>query len=192
MRVIVIAALLGTILSLFLSPLAVVATESKISNSYTDISVEEAHGLINTTSTLLILDVRTLEEFEEGHIISSVLIPLADLEDRADELPTDNHTPILVYCRSGGRSASASAILVSMGYDQVYNLVGGFLAWKSAGYPYEKGNPTETDNSAPVETTSQLPSSDDERTSLPILFALLGLVSGLWLRQKKKHRSTEK
>lgn len=190
MRVIVIAALLGTILSLSSSPLAMLTTESKTSNSYTDISVEEAHVLINATSTLYILDVRTLEEFIEGHIISSVLIPLADLADRADELPTDNHTPILVYCRSGGRSASASEILVSLDYDQVYNVLGGFLAWKSAGYPYETGNPTETESSAPAETTSQLPSnengsSDDAKISLPLLFSLLGLLSGFWLRHKK-------
>ncbi|MFW9915044.1 MAG: rhodanese-like domain-containing protein [Candidatus Thorarchaeota archaeon] len=188
MRIVAIAALLGTILSLLLSPFTIVATESKTSNSYTDVSAEEAHTLINTTSTLFILDVRALEEFKDGHIQSSVLIPLADLEERANELPADNHTPILVYCRSGGRSASASAILVSMDYEQVYNLLGGFLAWKNAGYPYEIGNPTETEGSEPVKTTSQLP-SDDAKTSIPLLFTFLGLLGGFWLKQKRNIRS---
>ncbi len=82
---------------------------------------------------LILLDVRTQQEWEDdGHIAGATLIPLDMLEQRApDELPKD--AEIVVYCRSGNRSAQASQMLVEMGYTNVSDM-GGIIDWKDAGY----------------------------------------------------------
>ena len=69
------------------------------------------------------------------------MIPNTDIIDRQDELPNKS-TPILVYCRSGTRSAIASDTLDSLSYNSTYNMDGGFLAWKNAGYPYVNSSTT--------------------------------------------------
>ena len=75
----------------------------------------------------LLLDVRTLKEYQELHIESSVLIPLQELEARYQELPKDK--TILVICRSGNRSLKAIEILQKYGFTQLYNVQGGINAW---------------------------------------------------------------
>lgn len=80
-----------------------------------------------------ILDVRTKEEFNSGHLDSAVLIPVDELEARFGEL--DKNKPVIVYCRSGRRSAQAAAILVSKGFFMVYDMTGGINAWTGKGYP---------------------------------------------------------
>lgn len=82
----------------------------------------------------LLLDVRTPEEFAEGHIAGAVNIPLDSLSSRLSEVPTDE--PVVVYCRSGNRSAQAVEILQDAGYTQVRDL-GGLVTWQSQGYPVE-------------------------------------------------------
>ena len=91
--------------------------------------MNEAINLIENTSTLLILDVRTESEYLEGHINNSLLIPHDKIESRQDELPVNKSTPILVYCRSGSRSATASNTLTALNYTCVYNMLGGYTAW---------------------------------------------------------------
>jgi hydroxyacylglutathione hydrolase len=83
----------------------------------------------------MLLDVRTAEEYAEGHIKGAVLIPVQELEQRISEVPKDKQ--VYVYCRSGVRSSRASKILVDAGYTRIENVVGGFMAWKDAGYPVE-------------------------------------------------------
>ncbi|RNI10010.1 rhodanese-like domain-containing protein [Methanohalophilus halophilus] len=85
------------------------------------------------TEDIFLLDVRTQSEFDEGHIKYANLIGVTQLSSRLDEVPS-NET-ILVYCKSGVRSASASNTLVGAGYTDVYNMDGGITAWKAAGYP---------------------------------------------------------
>lgn len=102
---------------------------------YTNVSVAEAKDMIDSNPDLVILDVRYLYEYEDGHIKNAILIPLPELESRIDELDKDKET--LVYCRSGGRSATASGILDGNGFTSVYNMLDGILAWISAGYPIE-------------------------------------------------------
>jgi phage shock protein E len=82
---------------------------------------------------LILLDVRTQQEWEDdGHIAGATLIPLDMLEQRApEELPKD--AEIVVYCRSGNRSAQASQMLAEMGYTNVLDM-GGIVDWKDAGY----------------------------------------------------------
>ncbi|MGD8864121.1 MAG: rhodanese-like domain-containing protein, partial [Anaerolineales bacterium] len=82
----------------------------------------------------LLIDVRTPEEFASGHIPGAINISVQSLPDRLDEVPNDE--TIVVYCRTGNRSATATDILVDAGYAPVYDL-GGIVDWVSAGYPVE-------------------------------------------------------
>lgn len=80
----------------------------------------------------LLIDVRTPEEFTSGHIDGSVNIPVEEMQGRLDEIPGD--APIVVYCRSGNRSATAARILTDAGYAPVYDL-GGIQDWVAEGLP---------------------------------------------------------
>ncbi|MBE0523502.1 MAG: rhodanese-like domain-containing protein [Methanosarcinales archaeon] len=102
---------------------------------YISIPVSEAKIKVDS-GEYFILDVRTQEEYDAGHIANSLLIPHTDISDRLDEVPED--MPILVYCRSGRRSAIASQALIDNGYSEVYNMQGGFNEWENAGYPVQK------------------------------------------------------
>lgn len=106
--------------------------EEKIISEVKDISVEEVYEIISSNQDYIILDVRTSDEFNEGHIEGAVLIPVDELEGRLDELPVDK--PIITYCKSGGRSRNAANILVENGFTQIYYM-GGILDWIDKGYP---------------------------------------------------------
>ena len=80
----------------------------------------------------LLIDVRTSEEFASGHIDGSVNIPVEEMQGRLEEIPGD--APIVVYCRSGNRSAAAARILTEAGYAPVYDL-GGIQDWVAEGLP---------------------------------------------------------
>jgi rhodanese-related sulfurtransferase len=88
---------------------------------------KEAHTL---------LDVRTSEEFVSGYIPGAINIAVQDLGRRLDEVPQDK--PVVIYCRSGNRSAMAAGLLQQRGYAEVYDL-GGIIGWASNGYPLKKG-----------------------------------------------------
>ena len=81
---------------------------------------------------VFIMDVRTKQEYDEGHIRDSTLIPVQDIDKRFNELPRDKK--ILVYCRSGHRSVQASEILVNNGFKEIYNMKGGITDWMNSGY----------------------------------------------------------
>ena len=87
---------------------------------------------------LTLVDVRSAEEFNgpDGRIAGSVLIPLQELDNRANELPPDQ--PVVVLCHSGSRSALATQQLLKAGLSQVANLRGGISGWRAAGYPLEQ------------------------------------------------------
>lgn len=93
--------------------------------------------LINHKNAV-VLDVREESEFQEGHILNSMLIPLGKLDERAAELEKDKDRPIVVVCRSGNRSGGACTTLGKRGFTQAYNLAGGILAWQKANLPLEK------------------------------------------------------
>jgi rhodanese-related sulfurtransferase len=102
---------------------------------YVDVTVSEAKQMIDSSPSLVILDVRTLGEYESRHIQNATLIPVAELASRLSQL--NNEKVTLVYCGTGGRSATASQILVDNGFSKVYNMLGGITAWIDAGYPTE-------------------------------------------------------
>jgi len=83
-----------------------------------------------------LLDVREPWEYEAGHVPGARLIPLAELEDRVNEVPRDR--PILAICHSGQRSLAAAGYLIQLGYAAVSNVDGGTAAWVERGYPVER------------------------------------------------------
>ena len=99
---------------------------------YKEINADDGAKLIKNSNPL-ILDVRTPNEYHQGHIRNSKLIPVQQLESRISEINEYKDKPILVYCRSGNRSTVASEILIKHGFKKVYNLMGGIKGWKSAG-----------------------------------------------------------
>lgn len=81
-----------------------------------------------------VIDVRMAHEHEAGHIAGTRLIELTDLSAAADSI--DRATPVIFYCRSGGRSAMATEAFLQAGYD-AHNMAGGMLAWDAAGLALE-------------------------------------------------------
>lgn len=97
-------------------------------NSYMSITAEEAKDIMDSEEGYLILDVRTPEEYEEGHIADAVLIPDYEISKSAKEKLTDKEQTILVYCRSGRRSKNAAEQLAALGYTNVMEF-GGIIDW---------------------------------------------------------------
>jgi len=99
--------------------------------AYHKITADQAKKIMDSGDSYILLDVRGVKEYREGHIEGAMCIPHDEIAARApDELP-DQNALILVYCRSGRRSEQASLALVQLGYTQVYDF-GGILDW-----PYE-------------------------------------------------------
>ncbi|MDZ7706177.1 MAG: rhodanese-like domain-containing protein [Trueperaceae bacterium] len=101
-------------------------------NQTPEIDIHEAKKRIDAGD--LLLDVREQDEYDEAHIPGSTLIPLSEFANRYDEVPQDRE--VVVYCRSGKRSAQAVNFLNDKGYDAI-NVEGGILAWQEADYPTE-------------------------------------------------------
>jgi phage shock protein E len=101
-------------------------TEEK--TEYVRISSEEAKRMMEEPESYIILDVRTEAEFSEGHIKGAVLIPHNKIKEHAGDLLPDKDQIILIYCRSGNRSAYASLELIELGYKNVYDF-GGIIDW---------------------------------------------------------------
>ncbi len=97
--------------------------------NYEQISQEEAKRLIDTESDYVIIDARTQEEYDAGHIEGAILIPEYEIADRAEKELTDKSQLILVYCRSGRRSKIASQALADLGYTNVKEF-GGIITWE--------------------------------------------------------------
>jgi len=100
------------------------------------ISPLEANEMLQRDSDLVVLDVRNDDEFrsESGHLSGALLIPVQELEQRADELAKLKDRTILVYCRSGIRSLKASKILSQRGFRAI-NIEGGILRWRNDQLP---------------------------------------------------------
>lgn len=105
--------------------------------NFDNLDPKDAYTLLQKErDRIILLDVRTSEEVKtDGKIPGSVLIPLNQLPNKIDKL--DKNKKILVYCRSGTRSVSASRLLSSLGF-KVYNIKGGINNWKSENLPVEK------------------------------------------------------
>ena len=99
--------------------------------SFVNITAEKAKQLMDTEENYIILDVRTQEEYDQGHIPGAIFIPDNRIDADAEKVLTDKNQLILVYCRSGRRSKLAAERLVQLGYTNIKEF-GGILDW-----PYE-------------------------------------------------------
>lgn len=98
---------------------------------YVNITAQEAKQIMDTQEGYVILDVRSQEEFDGGHIPGAILIPDTEITEKAEQVLTDKNQLILVYCRSGRRSKLAAEALVELGYTNIKEF-GGIIDW-----PYE-------------------------------------------------------
>ena len=104
-------------------------TEKKA--SVINITPEAAKKRLDTEKGIILLDVRTMEEYQTGHIKDAILMPVDTIKAESVKNIKDKEATIFVYCRSGNRSATAANILIEQGYKNVYDL-GGISNW-----PYE-------------------------------------------------------
>ena len=98
---------------------------------YVNITAEEAKQIMDTEEGYIILDARTQEEYDEGHIPGAIVISHEEITEKAERVLTDKDQLILVYCRSGRRSKIAAEALVELGYTNIKEF-GGISDW-----PYE-------------------------------------------------------
>lgn len=98
---------------------------------YVNINAKEAKEIMDSQEGYIILDTRTQEEFDEGHIPGAILIPHDEILKKAETVLTDKNQLILVYCRSGRRSKLAAEDLVKLGYTNVKEF-GGIIDWPYA------------------------------------------------------------
>jgi molybdopterin/thiamine biosynthesis adenylyltransferase/rhodanese-related sulfurtransferase len=104
--------------------------------SVREIDVEEARERLEDGDAALV-DVREVPEWSEGHLTGAVLVPPATVRDEIGSVVPDRSTPVILYCRSGKRSADAAKTLHELGYSDVVSVAGGILDWKEHGFPVE-------------------------------------------------------
>lgn len=127
-------------LYLILAIIIILVVVNKFNNRgihYMDI--QTAQELIKD-STVTVIDVRTPQEFAQGHIKGARLIPVQELGERMSELASLKERQILVYCHSGNRSSIASRMLLKNGFKKISNLQGGITAWNNRGNTIIKEN----------------------------------------------------
>ena len=101
------------------------------------VSADLVQQRIEAGTAPLILDVRTIEEYEEGHVPGAIHIPHDELESRLGELTVGLDDEVIVYCKAGGRAGIAEGILNGAGYTNLRDLEGHWTAWSEDGRPAE-------------------------------------------------------
>lgn len=111
-------------------------TEERREGKIENIDVDALQSQLDGGEVAVLVDVRTPEEFADGHVPGAVNIPLQDIGSRQGELESYRDKEVHLICRSGGRSARAASMLSASGFDTV-NVEGGTLAWQAAGKAVE-------------------------------------------------------
>lgn len=107
------------------------------------VSPMELSRLVNHEQAVLV-DIRSIEEFEAGHIAKSRNIPLDQIENHSKKLEKIKKRPIVIVCQSGKRSGKAAAKLRKMEFDKLFQLSGGLIEWQKENLPLEKSKATKT------------------------------------------------
>jgi rhodanese-related sulfurtransferase len=99
-------------------------------SSTKNVTVEEANKLLSDNKDLVVLDVRTEEEYKSGHLKNAILMPHDQIMSRKAEVEKYTDKPVLVYCRTGNRSSVAVQTLEKLGFKNIYHMNEGITAWK--------------------------------------------------------------
>ncbi len=106
--------------------------------SVSDLSTTDFQKKLATDNKAIVLDVRTPQEYANGHLQNAATINFFDTDFKEKVNKLDKTKPVYVYCAVGGRSAKAAKILQESGFKTIYNLLGGFNGWAAAGLPSVK------------------------------------------------------
>lgn len=116
------------------------AVDSDAIEGFATISPQDAAAITDDPpADLVVLDVRTPEEYAEGHLDGAVLVDFYDSDFAAQLAGLDPEVPYLVYCRSGNRSGQTLAIMDELGFESAVDVDGGIVAWAGAGLPVSSG-----------------------------------------------------
>jgi phage shock protein E len=111
------------------------AADAEVSDAPLDLAPEvdvKTVAAVKDRDDVYLLDVREQWEYDEGHIPGITLLPMGEVPNRMDEIPTDKE--VIVTCRTGNRSGQVTEFLRQNGFDNVHNMQGGIVAWEQAGY----------------------------------------------------------
>jgi molybdopterin/thiamine biosynthesis adenylyltransferase/rhodanese-related sulfurtransferase len=107
---------------------------TQVKSEIDEVDAVTANELLHADDPPALVDVRELDEWQEGHIPGAVFVPRGFLESRIDQFVPDHDTPVILYCAGGSRSAFATKTLHELGYTNVVNLAGGYTDWKRNGF----------------------------------------------------------
>ena len=110
------------------------------------ISVNEFDGKLHENAKSQLIDVRTPEEFSQGHLKGALNFNINSGEFETQINSLDKTKAVLVYCLSGGRSSSAAELLKQKGFTEVYNMQGGIMKWEATNMPIDKGTASAVSN----------------------------------------------
>ena len=116
--------------------LMMVAIATQVRAAEQNISARDVKSLMEKNKNIYLLDVRTPQEYSQGRLAGSVLIPLGEFERRIREVPKNKI--IIVYCAVGSRSKPAASFLSQQGYKDVYNMTDGIVGWYRNGFPIQR------------------------------------------------------
>jgi len=101
-----------------------------------NIMSREVKALLDSNKNIYLLDVRTPQEYSQGRLAGSVLIPVGEFERRIGEVPKNK--TIIVYCAVGARSKPVASFLSQQGYRDVYHMTDGIVGWYRNGFPIQR------------------------------------------------------
>ncbi len=119
-----------------LTLLMLAAMVTQVMAAEKNISSRDAKVLLDKDKGIYLLDVRTPQEYNQGKLAGSVLIPMGEFERRIGEVPKNK--TIVVYCAVGSRSKPVANFLAQQGYKDVYNMTDGIVGWYRNGFPVQR------------------------------------------------------